>query len=175
MNGPQTRNLVTDEKRREVEHNSVKAKIDGEVNAEITARAAQATPADARRVESVAGQFRDQAIREVVVTEREAEGARRMARLSQFVDYGFYVVYTLLAIRLGLALIAARSSAGFVQFILTVTAPLCAPFQRIVPSPTAEGGYTLALPIVIAFVVYALLHLGVNGFLRLFASRKTEV
>ncbi len=98
-----------------------------------------------------------------------------MASLSQVVDYIFYVIYALLAIRLLLALLAARSRAGFVQFIVTVTDPLYAPFRGIVASPTAEGGYTLALPIVIAIIVYALLHAGINGLLRLIAHRKTEI
>jgi hypothetical protein len=44
-----------------------------------------------------------------------------------------------------------------------------------VPSPTAEGGYTLALPIIIAIGIWALLHLAVNGLLRMFAHRKTEI
>jgi uncharacterized protein YggT (Ycf19 family) len=78
-------------------------------------------------------------------------------------------------VRLLLALLAARSSAGFVQFVRAVTDPLYAPFRGIVASPTAEGGYTLALPIVIAIIVYALLHAGINGLLRLIAHRKTEI
>ncbi|MEJ7709623.1 MAG: YggT family protein [Pyrinomonadaceae bacterium] len=70
---------------------------------------------------------------------------------------------------------AARSSAGFVQFVRSVTDPLYAPFRGIVASPTAEGGYTLALPIIVAIIVYALLHAGINGLLRLLAHRKTEI
>ena len=56
-----------------------------------------------------------------------------------------------------------------------MTDPLYAPFRGIVASPKAEGGYTLALPIVIAIIVYALLHLGINKLLRLIAHRKTEI
>jgi uncharacterized protein YggT (Ycf19 family) len=123
----------------------------------------------------VAGDFRGKAINEVVQTDREVERARGMARFSQVIDYIFYVVYALLAIRLLLALMAARSTAGFVQFIKTVTDPLYAPFRGIVASPSVEGGFTLALPIVIAIIVYALLHAGINGLLRLFAHRKTQI
>jgi hypothetical protein len=43
--------------------------------------------------------------------------ARGAARGSQIVDYVFYVAYALLAIRLVLALIGARSTNGFVRFI----------------------------------------------------------
>jgi uncharacterized protein YggT (Ycf19 family) len=167
--------LAADEARREVQHESVKARVESDVNAEIAARADRTTPAEAREMEQVAGEFRGKAISEVVETEREVERARGVARVSQVIDYIFYVVYALLALRLLLALMAARSSAGFVQLIHAVTDPLYRPFRGIVASPTAEGGYTLALPIVIAIIVYALLHAGINGLLRLLAHRKTAI
>jgi uncharacterized protein YggT (Ycf19 family) len=167
--------LAADEARREIQHQSVKAQVESDVNTEIATRADRTTPSEAQQMEQVAGELRDKAIVEVVDTEREVERARGMARVSQVVDYIFYVIYALLGIRLLLALLAARSSAGFVQLIYTVTDPLYAPFRGIVASPRAEGGYTLALPIVIAIIVYALLHLGINGLLRLIAYRKTEL
>jgi uncharacterized protein YggT (Ycf19 family) len=70
---------------------------------------------------------------------------------------------------------AARQSAGFVQFIYTITDPLLAPFRGIVPSPRTEEGFTLALPVILALVIYILLHLGIIGLLRLIAHRKTEI
>jgi len=167
--------LASEESRRKEQHSSVKSKVEGDVNAELAARADHTTPVEARKMEQVAGAFRGKAIDNVVGTEREVDRARSMARVSQVVDYVFYVAYALLAIRLLLALLAARSGAGFVQFIRAVTDPLYAPFRGIVASPTAEGGYTLALPIVIALVVYALLHAGINGLLRLIAHRKTAI
>ncbi|HEX5709109.1 MAG TPA: YggT family protein [Pyrinomonadaceae bacterium] len=167
--------LAADEARRELQHESVKAQVEGDVNAEIAARADRTTRGEAQKMEQVAGEFRGKAINDVVETEREVERARGMARVSQVVDYIFYVIYALLGIRLLLALLAARSSAGFVQLIHTLTDPLYRPFRGIVASPTAEGGYTLALPIIIAIIVYALLHAGINGLLRLLAHRKTEI
>jgi uncharacterized protein YggT (Ycf19 family) len=167
--------LAADEARREVQHESVKSQVESDVNAEIATRADHTTRAEAQKMEQVAGEFRGKAIDQVVVTEREVERARGMARVSQVVDYLFYVIYALLAIRLLLALMAARSSAGFVQLIYSVTDPLYRPFRGIVASPTVEGGYTLALPIVIAIIVYALVHAGINGLLRLVAHRKTAI
>jgi uncharacterized protein YggT (Ycf19 family) len=167
--------LAADEARREVQHESIKAEVESDVNAEIASRAERTTPAEAKKMEQVAGDFRGKAINEIVQTDREVERARGMARFSQVIDYIFYLIYALLAIRLLLALMAARSTAGFVEFIRTVTDPLYAPFRGIVPSPSAEGGFTLALPIVIAIIVYALLHAGINGLLRLFAHRKTAI
>lgn len=167
--------LAADEARREFQHESVKAQVESDVNAEIAARADRTTPEEARKMEAVAGEFRAKAIGEVVETEREVERSRTAARVSQVVDYIFYVIYALLALRLLLALMAARRSAGFTQLIFGVTDPFYAPFKGIVASPTAEGGYTLALPIVIAIIVYALVHAGINGLLRLLARRKTEI
>ena len=126
-------------------------------------------------MEHIATDVRAKAVDEVVETEREVERARGLARVSQVVDYIFYLIYALLAIRLLLALMAARKSAGFTQFIYSVTDPFYAPFRGIVASPTTENGSTLALPIVLALIVYALLHLGINGLLRLIAHRRTQI
>jgi uncharacterized protein YggT (Ycf19 family) len=62
-----------------------------------------------------------------------------------------------------------------VRFISTITNPFYAPFRGIVSSPTTEGGNTLVFPIVIAMVVYAILHIAINGLLRMVGSRKTSV
>jgi uncharacterized protein YggT (Ycf19 family) len=168
--------LAADEARRSVQHESVKAQVEGDVNAEIAEQASQGPPpGEARRIEHVAGQFRAKAVDEVVDTEREVERSRGLARISQIVDYIFFLIYALLGLRFLLALLAARSTAGFVQFIVTVTNPFYAPFRGIVASPRTEEGHTLLLPIVIAIVAYVLLHLAINGLLRMLAHRKTAI
>ena len=166
--------VAADEARRAAQHTAMKSRVERDVNADIAERAEHATPSESQKMDHVAGAFRGKAIDEVVGTDREVRRSRGLARASQVVDYLFYVVYSLLAIRLVLALIAARSSAGFVQFIRAVTAPIYAPFRGIVASPASEGGYTLAVPIVIAIVVYAVLHAGIKGLLRMIAHRRTE-
>jgi uncharacterized protein YggT (Ycf19 family) len=98
-----------------------------------------------------------------------------VARASQFIDYAFYVLYSLLLIRLALSLIAARSGNAFVQFIGTITDPFYAPFKGIVPSLSAEGGYTLVVPILIAIVVYAILHAAIKGLLRMIVVRRVAI
>ncbi len=167
--------LAMDEARRAAQHESVKADVEGEVHGEIAAQAAAAPPGQSQQIKQVAGEFRSKAVNEVVQTEREVERGRGLARISQVVDYIFYVIYALLGMRFLLALLAARSTAGFVQFIVTVTNPFYAPFKGIVASPSTDGGHTLMLPIVVAIIAYILLHLAINGLLRLGAHRKTEV
>jgi uncharacterized protein YggT (Ycf19 family) len=167
--------LAADEARRAVQHESVKAEIESDVNAEIAAHAQGASAAEAQREAQIAGEFRSKAVNEVVETEREVERSRGLARVSQVIDFVFYVIYALLGLRLLLELLAARRSAGFVQFIASVTDPFYAPFRGIVPSPTAEGGYRLTVPIIIAIIVYLLLHLGIKALLRMIAHRRTEI
>ena len=167
--------LAIEEARRAGQHGSVKAQVEGEVQAEIAERAA-ATPApEGARIDQVADDFRAKAVDEVVQTEREVERGRGAARVSQVIDYIFFVLYALLGLRFLLALLAARSSAGFVQFIVAVTNPFYQPFRGIVSSPTTGDGHTLVMPLVIAIIVYVLLHLAINGVLRIIAHRKTAV
>lgn len=166
--------LAADEARRANQHELVKSQVEGEVHAEIAERGAP-TQAEAAQVNQVADEFRAKAVDEVVETEREVERARGAARVSQVVDYIFYVIYALLGLRFLLALLAARSGAGFVRFIVAVTNPFYAPFKGIVASPSTDSGHTLMLPLVIAIIVYVLLHLAINGLLRIIAHRKTAV
>src|SRR5258708_35822801 len=134
--------LAAEESRRAKQHESVKSEIEGNVQAEIAESANRAAPAgESHRIEEVAGQFRSKAVDEVIDTEREVERSRGLARISQVVDYIFFVIYALLLMRFLLALLAARSSAGFVQFIVTVTDPFYAPFRGIVASPSVSGGH----------------------------------
>src|SRR5918993_5523274 len=143
--------LAADEARRSVQHDSVKAQVEGDVNAEIAQEASKGPPqGEARKIENVASDFRAKAVNEVVDTEREVERGRGAARVSQVIDYIFYVIYGLLGMRFLLALLAARSTAGFVRFIVAVTNPFYEPFRGIVASPRTDGGHTLLLPLVIA-------------------------
>jgi ABC-type multidrug transport system fused ATPase/permease subunit len=168
--------LAVEEARRAAQHESVKSQVEGEVNAEISDRAAaKATRDESRRIDNVAGEFRSKAVDEVIDTEREVQRSRGLARVSQIVDYIFWVIYALLGLRFLLALMAARSTAGFVQFIVTVSNPFYAPFRGIVASPSTDAGHTLLLPIVVAIIAYAIAHLLINGLLRMFAHRKTEI
>ena len=167
--------LAIEEARRAGQHGSVKSQVEGEVQAEIAEQAARTAPKEEARVGQVAEEFRAKAVDEVVEHEREVGRARGLARVSQIVDYIFYVIYALLGLRFLLALMAAKSGAGFVRFIVAVTDPLYEPFRGIVASPRTDGGHTLMLPLVIAIIVYILLHLGINGLLRLIAHRKTAI
>jgi len=167
--------LAREEAQRAANYEAIKSDVKADVGGDIAAEAHAATPEQVVQVEDIGSDMRQKAVREVVDTEREVERGRVVARISQVIDYLFFIVYGLLTVRLLLALFAARESAGFVQFIRDVTDPFYAPFKGIVASPSTPEGFTLAFPIVIALVVYLLLHLAINGLLRMFVHRKTEV
>lgn len=157
-------------------HEAVKARVEGDVNAELAAHARQPHPPDgARKLDQVVGTFREHAVDDVVDSERAIRRGRGVARVSQFIDYAFFLIYALLGLRFVLALIAARSTSGFVQLIVSLTGPLYAPFKGIVASPAIGDGHTLPLPLLVAIGAYLILHLAVNRLLRLIALRKTAV
>jgi len=166
--------LAQEEALRIANYEAIKTDVKSEVGGEIAAVAERPTLSDAKDINHIAGEMRQKAVSEVIETEREVERGRTLARVSQVVDYIFFVIYGLLTIRLLLELFAAKENAGFVKFIKSATGLLYAPFQGIMASPSKEG-FTLALPIIVALVVYMILHFAINGFLRIFAHRKTEI
>jgi len=167
--------LAVDEAEREAAYENIKSTVKSEVGGEIAAEAATPTPAESAEVDNLAGGLREKAVGEVIQTEHEVERGRAAARVSQVVDYIFFLIYALLAVRLLLALMAARSGNAFVQFIQALSDPFYWPFKGIVPSPSTPEGFTLALPIIIALVVYIILHMAINGLLRMLAHRKTGI
>jgi hypothetical protein len=166
--------VADDEARRLSQHEATASVVDRDVNADIAERAERGTAAEAVKLDAVASDMRSHAIDEVAGTGRDLDRSRFFARTSQVLDYLFSLLYGLLGIRLVLALIGARTSNGFVQFIDAVTNPFYGLFDGIVASPSS-GGHTLAVPIIIALIVYALLHAAINGFLRMLVHRKTAV
>jgi uncharacterized protein YggT (Ycf19 family) len=168
-------NIAVDEARRVAEHERIKSHVEREVHADIEDEAVRSAPQERPKVAAVAADLRGNAIQEVVSKDREVTVARGLARGSGVIDYVFGVIYGLLAIRLVLALVAARSGNAFVQFIERVTDPFYSMFRGIVPNVAIDGSYTLVVPIIIAIVAYALLHAAINGFLRMIANRKTTI
>ena len=166
--------LAEDEARRAAQHGAAAGSVGREIKAEIAQRAGRGSAEESGKLNRLADDMRGNAIAEVEGTSRELGRARFFARLSQVIDYLFSILYGLLVIRLVLVFVAARSSNGFVQLIQTLTDPFFTMFRGIVASPSA-GGFTLAVPILIALVVYALLHGAIRGLLRLVVHRQSSV
>jgi YGGT family. len=167
--------LAIDEAQRAANYEAIKSSVKADVGNEVATKAAVQSRADAVSTSVLAEDMRSRAVAEVAQTENEVQRGRFVARISQFVDYAFFLIYGLLIVRFLLELFAAREGNTFVQFLKSISGPFFSPFRGIVASPTTPEGFTLALPIVIAIVVYMLLHLAINGLLRIFAHRKVEV
>jgi uncharacterized protein YggT (Ycf19 family) len=167
-------NVLLDEERRLASHEEVKASIDEDVNARIKQESARVEPTESAQVAGVAHELKQKSVHEAVSTERELGRGRAAARISQVVDYVFYIIYGLIALEFLLGLMGARSGNGFVQFIGALTRPLLAPFERIVGTPTA-GAFQLRMSYLFALIVYILIHLAINGAFRLVAHRKVTV
>lgn len=164
--------LLRDEAQRTANYEAIKSDVEADISREIAAEGHRATPA---KIPEVAHDLRTQAVEEVTQTHREVERGRVAARISQVIDYIFFVIYGLLAIRLMLELFAAREGVAFFRLVKSVTDPFYWPFRGLVPSPSTPDGFSLELPIIVAIVVYALLHAAINGIFRMIAHRKVEI
>jgi YggT family protein len=143
---------------RQIEPNRVDVERRGEER-----RVVDEPVAEDRRVED------RRAMREQEAAESRERRSYAVSRVIMAVDYLFYLLYGLLAVRFVLALVGASEQAGFVQFINGITQPFYAPFAGIVARPAMNGG-VLDFPILIALLAYALLHMAVRGMLRLMIS-----
>src|SRR5262245_45175304 len=166
--------LAADEAQRIAQHEAVKGKVREKVHAEISRSADEQVPAARGDADALAASLERKAVRDVATTEAELERGHAVARISQVLDYLFYLAYGIIGLEIVLDAIGARQSAGFKQFVDAIAWPLVAPFRSIMPTP-GIGPFRFMLSYIVALVVYMLLHLAVNGLLRIFVSRKTTV
>jgi YggT family protein len=167
-------NLAIEEENRLARHEAVKNEINKEVQSEVTREADNLNSQDQHRLAAVGQQLRSKSIDEVASTEGELERAKGVARLSQVIDYIFYLVYGIITLEIILELLGARDGNAFKRFVDAISAPFLSPFKSLLVDPAA-GRFQLRLSFFVALIVYILLHLAINGMLRLFAHRKTTV
>jgi uncharacterized protein YggT (Ycf19 family) len=166
--------LAIDESERAARHQAIKGEVRREMQDKI-AREAKRTDADQHAEAAVIGEhLREKAIGEIAGTESEIERGRAAARVSQVIDYIFYLIYALVALEIVLELLGARETNSFKRFMDALTAPLLLPFNTLMPD-LAQGRFQLKISYLVALLVYVLLHFAINGLLRLLAHRKTVV
>lgn len=166
--------VAADEARRIAQHELVKGKLEEDVHARIARESAASSPAEQAEVKSVAAGLKQKATAEVAETEGELQRARHLTRVSQVGEYVFFVIYGLIGLEIVLELFGARQTSGFKRFLDAVTLPLLGPFRGLMPDP-AVGSMQLMLSYIVALGVYSLLHMALNGVLRLFAQRKSSI
>jgi uncharacterized protein YggT (Ycf19 family) len=164
--------LIVDEAQRAANYEVLKSKVESDVRSDIAAKAERRPTAGTTQL---AEDMNSRAVDEVAETRSEIDRGRVAARISQVVDYVFFVIYGLLAVRLILELFAAREGVAFFRLIAALTDPIYWPFKGLVPSLSVPDGFSLELPIIVALFVYALLHMAINGILRMMAHRKVAI
>lgn len=164
--------LARDEARRISQHERVKGKVREDVDQRIE-RTAEHAPSEGQ-VATLSRDLQHKAIREVADTETELARGKRVARLSQVVDYIFYIVYGIVGLQIALEALGAREESGFKQIMNAISGPLVRPFTNLMPDP-AVGSSRLMLSYIIGLAVYLLLHLALRGLLRLLVFRKTTI
>jgi uncharacterized protein YggT (Ycf19 family) len=166
--------LAIDESQRIRQHEAAQAQARNEVQNELAGRAGQFDERERAELGELGAQMKRQAVSEVAETSTEVQRARVLARISQVIDYLFYLVYGIIGLEIVFDLLGARKTNTIREVIDALAAPLLAPFQHLVPDP-ALGRFQFRSSYLIALVLYALLHLAINGLLRLMAQRKTTI
>jgi hypothetical protein len=131
---------------------------------------APAHPADA--LERITAERRR--VQVIPEAEREREMGRRrgVAVARQVANVIFFVTYALLGLRLALGALRADLGSPFARWVVTASEPLHAPFRGIFPNVTIEDGFTFALSVAFAILVYTLLHALVLALLRVLSTAR---
>jgi uncharacterized protein YggT (Ycf19 family) len=166
--------IADDEARRLAQHEVVKSSLEKGLHDRIAQEAASSSPAEEAEMKSVAAGLKHKATAQVTETEAELQRARRVTRIAQVGEYAFYLIYGLIGLEIVLELLGARQASGFKRLLDSVTWPFLAPFRGLMADPSV-GSMRLMLSYVAALVVYFLLHMALNGLLRLFAQRKSSI
>jgi uncharacterized protein YggT (Ycf19 family) len=164
--------VEADEFERLREHEAVKGEVRTEMHGEI-ARRVEATPADQAEAAEVARRLKQTAIREIASTEGDINRARTVSRISEFIDYAFYLVYGIIGLEILMKFVGARSSSGITQFVSMISRPFLGIFSGVLPNPAA-GEMRLMLSYVMAVIIYVLIHVAVNGLMKLVANNRTQ-
>lgn len=166
--------LAQEEIRQGRQHEAVKAKVASEVQTEIARSAEQPRPTDQAQATALASDLKQKAVREVAGRESEIERGKAVASISQVIDYVFWLIYGVIGLEIILDLLGARQTNAFKQFLDAVSAPVLAPFRGLLSDLTV-GRFRLMISYIVAMLIYMFLHAAINGLLRLFVHRKTEV
>lgn len=153
---------------------NIKDMVRNGINAEITRNAGYLKASDIIEVQNLADKLKDKAIKEITEGESKIIWFKTLSRISQVVDYIFYIFYGIIGLEIMLELFGARDANKFKQFLDTISAPLVAPFNGLMPN-ISLGSFQLMLSYIVAIIVYWLLHLAIKGLFKLLLCKKAVV
>ncbi len=164
--------LAIDEAERIAQYEAVKRTARDGIQTEIAQQPVTSHNQD--RLSQIGEQMRDQAVTDVVATDREVATTRVVARGSQILDFAFYLIYGIIGLEILFDLLGARKTNGIRQFVDLLSSPLLAPFRNLLPDPET-GRFQFRVSYLMALVIYILLHLAIKALFRLVAHRRTAV
>ncbi|MBK7995021.1 MAG: YggT family protein [Blastocatellia bacterium] len=144
------------------------------INAEVSRNASYLKASDIIEVQNLADKLKDKAIKEITESESKIIWFKTLSRISQVVDYIFYIFYGIIGLEIMLELFGARDANKFKQFLDTISAPLVAPFNGLMPN-ISLGVFQLMLSYIVAIIVYWLFHLAIKGLFKLMLHKKAVV
>lgn len=165
--------LASDRARAETEHARLDAVARAEVEDAVSDRVRVPADGEGERVDRVAETMRRRTVADVGAEERRLRVERVLARVSQVFDFAFCAVYALLGLRFLLVLLAAHQ-APLVRLLLMITQPLYAPFRGVMSDWTL-GDVRIVPSLVVAIVVYMMLHIAVHQLLHLIARPRATI
>lgn len=166
--------LMMDESHRLAQYEALKGEMRDSVQTKIAREVNQITDSEQARITAAGQQIRQQAITETLRSESELNRSRFTARVSQIVDFIFYLIYGIIALEIILNLAGANPRNAFRQLIESLSTPVLWPFENLLADPEA-GRFQFRLSYVIGLLVYVLLHVTITKVLRLMAERKTSI
>lgn len=137
-------------------------------------KAAPVAPTAASELAGVAHALHKKAVYEAVAAERAFGRNRTAARISQIVDYAFYLIYGVITLQFLLKLMGAPANHEFVQFVVSLSVPLLAALERKIGT-VSVGAIQIQFSYLFALIVYTVLHLALNTMLRFIAHRKGAI
>lgn len=156
--------------RRRTTHQIVTRRVEYEPDPAVRNLPEEPLVVDEEAAERLA-ELRERSLREAEAAQAAAERRRVVGPFVRLVDFVFFLIYSVLLIRLVLTLLAARQEAPFAQWIFRISEPLYAPFRGMLPNLTTEAGFTVHLPLIFALLAYALGHAAIRKLLRIFIGR----
>ncbi len=97
---------------------------------------------------------------------RSDDSVRPLYRGTQIVWYLFWILEALLILRFVMKLLGANPTAGFTDFVYTITAPFLAPFTYVFGTTTAAGA-VIEWPTLLAMFVYWLIAYAITQLLAM--------
>jgi uncharacterized protein YggT (Ycf19 family) len=101
----------------------------------------------------------------------EEARAKSTRKITQFVDYVYWIVMALIAVRFTFKLIGANAENALVQFLYNASDPFINIFKGIVPDITTSGSSVIEISALIALLIIWLLY---HAILKLIIVLRTK-